>query len=270
MWEPGSWSSRGRSRVHDCRHGAAANRLKAGVPLGETARRLDQRVATLVSTYVGALAGDEALSNARIGQVLAGAPPLEPSQAAPGQSEPVDGPTGPVAVIVRLRDEDADALGEGSLLVHMGAGRPEDMTRTPCGTTRRKGLRGNRFGCLTVSRFAVPPLSVSSSLPPSGSGYLRSSSTEPIVLVTSTVCSLRIPWNGSRRLTRWSSRLGDPQLGLPLVHHSRGLNFGPPSPRFREKARRDIRQVGIRKTFQKHAEWSVPCRSVVILPYRSA
>jgi hypothetical protein len=99
-------------------------------------------VATLVSTYVGALAGDEALSNARIEQVLAGAPPLAPSQAASGPSEPVDGPTGPVAVIVRLRDEDADALGEGSLPVHMGAVRPEDMTRTPCGTTRRKCLRG--------------------------------------------------------------------------------------------------------------------------------
>ena len=24
---------------------------------------------------------------------------------------------------------------------------------------------------------------------------------------------------------RWSSRLGDPQAGLPLVHHSGGLNF---------------------------------------------
>ena len=23
---------------------------------------------------------------------------------------------------------------------------------------------------------------------------------------------------------RWSSRLGDPQIGLPLVHHSGGLN----------------------------------------------
>lgn len=63
-------------RVYDCRHAAATTWLKAGVPLGETARRLGHSVETLVSTYVGALAGDEALSNARIEQVLAGAPPL--------------------------------------------------------------------------------------------------------------------------------------------------------------------------------------------------
>jgi hypothetical protein len=40
--------------------------LKAGVPLGEVARRLGHSVETLVSTYVGAMEADEALGNERI------------------------------------------------------------------------------------------------------------------------------------------------------------------------------------------------------------
>jgi integrase len=57
-------------RVYDCRHATATTWLKAGVPLGEVARRLGHSVETLVSTYVGALAGDEELSNERIHAVL--------------------------------------------------------------------------------------------------------------------------------------------------------------------------------------------------------
>ena len=53
-------------RVYDCRHAAATTWLRAGVPLGETARRLGHSVETLVSTYVGALEGDEDLGNNRI------------------------------------------------------------------------------------------------------------------------------------------------------------------------------------------------------------
>lgn len=53
-------------RVYDCRHAAATTWLRAGVPLGETARRLGHSVETLVSTYVGALEGDEDLGNRRI------------------------------------------------------------------------------------------------------------------------------------------------------------------------------------------------------------
>jgi integrase len=53
-------------RVYDCRHAAATTWLRAGVPLGETARRLGHSVETLVSTYVGALEGDEELGNNRI------------------------------------------------------------------------------------------------------------------------------------------------------------------------------------------------------------
>jgi integrase len=53
-------------RVYDCRHAAATTWLRAGVPLGETARRLGHSVETLVSTYVGALEGDEKLGNQRI------------------------------------------------------------------------------------------------------------------------------------------------------------------------------------------------------------
>jgi len=58
-------------RVYDCRHAAATTWLKAGVPLGEVARRLGHSVETLVSTYVGALAGDETMANERIDTVLA-------------------------------------------------------------------------------------------------------------------------------------------------------------------------------------------------------
>ena len=53
-------------RVYDCRHAAATTWLKAGVPLGEVARRLGHSVETLVSTYVGAMEVDEALGNERI------------------------------------------------------------------------------------------------------------------------------------------------------------------------------------------------------------
>ena len=53
-------------RVYDCRHAAATTWLSAGVPLGETARRLGHSVETLVSTYIGALEGDEELGNERI------------------------------------------------------------------------------------------------------------------------------------------------------------------------------------------------------------
>lgn len=53
-------------RVYDCRHAAATTWLRAGVPLGETARRLGHSVETLVSTYVGALEGDEEIGNQRI------------------------------------------------------------------------------------------------------------------------------------------------------------------------------------------------------------
>jgi len=53
-------------RVYDCRHAAATTWLRAGVPLGETARRLGHSVETVVGTYVGALECDEELGNQRI------------------------------------------------------------------------------------------------------------------------------------------------------------------------------------------------------------
>jgi hypothetical protein len=49
-------------RIYDCRHAAATTWLRAGVPLGEVARRLGHSVETLVSTYVGALDGTWAFS----------------------------------------------------------------------------------------------------------------------------------------------------------------------------------------------------------------
>ena len=50
-------------RVYDLRHAAATTWLRAGVPLGEVARRLGHSVETLVSTYVGALQGDDIAAN---------------------------------------------------------------------------------------------------------------------------------------------------------------------------------------------------------------
>jgi integrase len=61
-----------RWRIYDCRHAAATTWLASGAPLGEVARRLGHTVETLVSTYVGALAGDEQLTNARIAAALEG------------------------------------------------------------------------------------------------------------------------------------------------------------------------------------------------------
>jgi integrase len=60
-----------RLRVYDCRHAAATTWLKAGLPLGEVARRLGHSVETLVAVYVGALDGDEEIGNQRIEAVLA-------------------------------------------------------------------------------------------------------------------------------------------------------------------------------------------------------
>lgn len=57
-------------RLYDCRHAAATTWLAAGVPLGEVARRLGHSVDVLVSTYVGALKGDEAAANRMIERFL--------------------------------------------------------------------------------------------------------------------------------------------------------------------------------------------------------
>ena len=57
-------------RVYDCRHAAATTWLRAGMPLGETARRLGHSVETLVSTYVGALDDEEHTANQRIDRYL--------------------------------------------------------------------------------------------------------------------------------------------------------------------------------------------------------
>jgi integrase len=60
-------------RVYDCRHAAATTWRRAGVPLGDVVARMGHSVETLVSTYVGALNGDEAIANERIEAVLAAA-----------------------------------------------------------------------------------------------------------------------------------------------------------------------------------------------------
>jgi integrase len=57
-------------RVYDLRHACATTWLQAGVPLGEVARRLGHSVDILVSTYVGALQGDDTIANRRIAALL--------------------------------------------------------------------------------------------------------------------------------------------------------------------------------------------------------
>lgn len=59
-----------RLRVYDFRHGAATMMIKAGVPLAEAARRLGHSVETLVSTYIGAMEGDDREANALLDKVL--------------------------------------------------------------------------------------------------------------------------------------------------------------------------------------------------------
>ncbi len=57
-------------RIYDCRHAAATTWLRSGVPLATIAMRLGHSVETLVSTYVGALDGDESIANERIEAAL--------------------------------------------------------------------------------------------------------------------------------------------------------------------------------------------------------
>lgn len=72
-------------RVYDCRHAAATAWLQAGAPLGDVARRLGHSVETLVSTYVGALEGDEQMTNARIQTLIEqDTPPIDRGIAASG------------------------------------------------------------------------------------------------------------------------------------------------------------------------------------------
>ena len=72
-------------RIYDCRHAAATTWLASGAPLGEVARRLGHSVDTLVTTYVGALVGDEAITNARIELALREEPdPTTPEGRADG------------------------------------------------------------------------------------------------------------------------------------------------------------------------------------------
>jgi integrase len=66
-----------RIRVYDFRHEAATMWIREGVALGEAARRLGHSVETLVSTYIGAMEGDESEANSLLGRVV---PTLELSE----------------------------------------------------------------------------------------------------------------------------------------------------------------------------------------------
>ena len=77
-------------RVYDCRHAAATAWLRAGVPLGDVAKRMGHSVDTLVSTYVGALEGDEQIANERIELLLeVGPEPLAGSIVPRSRSSPI-------------------------------------------------------------------------------------------------------------------------------------------------------------------------------------
>jgi integrase len=60
-----------RIRVYDFRHTHATVMIKARVPLAEAARRLGHSVETLVSTYIGAMEGDDLEANALMEGTLA-------------------------------------------------------------------------------------------------------------------------------------------------------------------------------------------------------
>jgi integrase len=55
---------------YDGRDACATTWLRSGVPLGEAARRLGHTVETLVSTYIGALDGDDIAANKLIDEVI--------------------------------------------------------------------------------------------------------------------------------------------------------------------------------------------------------
>jgi integrase len=59
-----------RVRVYDFRHAHATMMIKARVPLAEAARRLGHSVETLVSTYIGAMDGDDIEANALMDAAL--------------------------------------------------------------------------------------------------------------------------------------------------------------------------------------------------------
>jgi integrase len=61
-------------KVYDGRHAAATTWLGARLALGEAARRLGHSVETLVSTYVGAIDGDDTAANSLVESLLAGDP----------------------------------------------------------------------------------------------------------------------------------------------------------------------------------------------------
>jgi integrase len=67
-------SNQRRVRPYDFRHAAATLWIRSGVPLAEAARRLGHTVETLVSTYIGAMEGDEAEANARVDAANANTP----------------------------------------------------------------------------------------------------------------------------------------------------------------------------------------------------
>jgi integrase len=99
-------------RVYDCRHAAATTWLRAGVPLGEVARRLGHSVETLVSTYVGALDGDEAVANERIDAALAPGRPLAITKSAAARARPSGAPRRPAtAPATRRSARDRSAAG---------------------------------------------------------------------------------------------------------------------------------------------------------------
>ena len=79
-------------RVYDCRHACATTWLRAGVPLGEVARRLGHSVETLVTTYVGALEGDDVAANNLIDTATAGSRSWLLEQAEAEEASPVQRP----------------------------------------------------------------------------------------------------------------------------------------------------------------------------------
>jgi integrase len=80
-----------RIRVYDFRHANATMMLKARVPRAEAARRLGHSVETLVSTYIGAMDGDDTEANSHIDEALGGCACPSASAASRVPSTPLAG-----------------------------------------------------------------------------------------------------------------------------------------------------------------------------------
>ena len=234
-------------RVYDCRHAAATTWLAAGVPLGEVARRMGHSVDTLVSTYVGALTGDEDLANRRIDALLAGEADLasvdQRRRWARGTHRPLPEDALPILrgwhrsasrAFTRTRQDAADLTTSARLVPRRAtaSGEPclscaHDRLRAACAPPgSRSSPAGHRIQPSRPRRAAVRPSGCLSSLLLRGSWLLRQSP-----------CQRGSPWRprvstgvAPGRVHCAVGRLVGPQLATPSASVRQYQQIGAPWP----------------------------------------